>query len=130
MLHTNKINGIIMDLDATACYNRIVVSVGMLACRRLGVPITAIRSHADTLKYLKYYIKTMYGISINSYEGTIFEPLFGTGQGSGASPAIWLAISVILLTSLDNLENNGFKFTDPTKKLTIHHKGAVFVDDK
>ena len=44
---------------------------------------------------MKY--KTMYGISETNYVlGIPFEPLFGTGEGSGASPAVvWLMLIVI-----------------------------------
>ena len=48
-----------------------------------------------------YAIKHVYGISEDEYQGTTFEPLFGTGQGSGLSPAIWLSLVVILLNAFD-----------------------------
>ncbi len=88
MLRTNYAR---FDNDASACYDRIIVALGMMAARRCGMPINAVRSHAKSLELMKYYtVKTMYGISEQSYSGTPFAPLFGTGQGSGASPSVWL----------------------------------------
>ena len=89
------------DNDASACYDRIIVALGMLAARRCGMPINAIRRHSEALQFMKYTIKTIYGISEENYAGTPFEPLFGTGQGSGASPAVWLTLVVLLLHTLD-----------------------------
>jgi hypothetical protein len=39
-----KINGASMDNDATGCYDRIIVSLGLLAARRLGLPEDSARN--------------------------------------------------------------------------------------
>ncbi len=91
------------DNDASACYDRIIVALGMLAARRCGMPRNAIRLHAEALQFMKYTVKTMHGISDKNYHRTAFAPLFGTGQGSGASPAVWLTLVVLLLHSFDRL---------------------------
>ena len=85
-----------MDNDATWCYDRIIVSLGMIACHHLGMPSSAIRTQAESLRLMRYAIKHAYGVSEDEYQGTIFEPLFGTDQGSGSSPAIWLGLVAIL----------------------------------
>ena len=122
-----------MDNDATGCYDRIVTSLGMLACRRLGIPVEAIRCQADTLRLMRYAIKHTYGISAMEYTGTADEPLFGTGQGSGASPAIWLGLVVILLNSLDRMSADdqipGLSFTDPWDDFNVAWRVGAFVDD-
>ena len=84
-----KVNSVHMDNDATGWYDRIIVPLGMIACRRLGMPPSAIQTQAESLRLMRYAIKHAYGVSEDEYQGTIFEPLFGTGQGSGSSPAIW-----------------------------------------
>jgi hypothetical protein len=38
-----KINSASMDNDATGCYDRIVVALGMIGCRRLGMPKNAFK---------------------------------------------------------------------------------------
>ena len=91
------------DNDASACYDRIIVALGMLAARRCGMPKNAIRLHSEALQFMRYTVKTMYGISEANYHGTVFEPLFGTGQGSGASPAVWLSLVVLLHHTFDRI---------------------------
>ena len=71
------------DNNASACYVRIIVALAMLAARKCGMPPHAVRSHSDALLFMQYAVKTVDGISEKTYQGTIFEPLFGTGQGSG-----------------------------------------------
>ena len=64
------------DNDASACYDRIIVALGMLAARRCGMPEHAIQTHADCLELMRYTIKTAHGISEDNYHGTPFSPLF------------------------------------------------------
>jgi hypothetical protein len=82
---------------------------------------------------MKYAVKHMYGISANHDTSSLAEPLFGTGQGSGASPAIWLSLVVILLNSLDCMskEDNipALSFSDPWKEILAEWRVGAFVDD-
>ena len=57
LIRQTKANSAHMDNDATGCYDRIVTALGMLACRRLGIPVEAIRCQADTLRLMRYAIK-------------------------------------------------------------------------
>jgi hypothetical protein len=67
-----KMNSAHMDNDATGWYDRIIVSLGMIACQRLGMPLSAIRTQAECLRLMKYAIKHAYGVSEDEYQGTIF----------------------------------------------------------
>ena len=117
------------DNDASSCYDRIIVALGMLAARKCGMPKNAIKTHADALAFMRYTVKTVYGVSEESYRGTVFEPLFGTGQGSGASPAVWLSLVVILLQTLDRLIPDRVNFSCPSGTITHQRLADAFVDD-
>jgi hypothetical protein len=52
---------------------------------------------------MRYSVKTHYGVTEDYYTGTPFEPLFGTGQGSGASPAAWLTLVVVIMNTIDKV---------------------------
>ena len=67
-----KINSAHMDNDASECYDRIIVSLGMIACRRLGMPLSAIRTQSESLWLMRYAIKHAYGVSEDEYQCTIF----------------------------------------------------------
>ena len=117
------------DNDASACYDRIIVNLGMLAARRCGMPLNAIQTHAEALQFMQYTVKTVHGISADNYSGTPFEPLFGTGQGSGASPAVWLSLVVILMNTLDHLTPERMEFQSPDASIKHSRLIDAFVDD-
>jgi hypothetical protein len=124
-----KINYARFDNDASACYDRIIVALAMLAARRCGMPLNAISSHAKALLFMQYTVKTIYGISEESYQGTPFTPLFGTGQGSGASPAVWLSLVVLLLNTLERVTPSRISFRSPDGTLDHRRLVDAFVDD-
>ncbi|KAI2499411.1 hypothetical protein MHU86_15056 [Fragilaria crotonensis] len=117
------------DNDASACYDRIIVTLGMLAARRCGMPENAVRSHADSLRLMKYTVKTAHGISEDNYRGTAFSPLFGTGQGSGASPSVWLTLVVVLMNTLDRMIPERMEFLSPDSQMSHSRLIDAFVDD-
>ena len=117
------------DNDASACYDRIIVALGMLAARRCGMPANAIRLHADALQFMRYTVKTVYGVSESNYHGTPFAPLFGTGQGSGASPAVWLSLVVLLLHTFDRIVPHRMNFSPIACGRTHARSSDAFVDD-
>jgi hypothetical protein len=117
------------DNDASACYDRIKVALAMLAARRCGMPANAIRSHAETLQYMRYSVKTHYGVTKDSYTGTPFEPLFGTGQGSGASPAAWLSLVVVIMNTIDKVISHRMQFTSIDGTTTHSRLMDAYVDD-
>jgi hypothetical protein len=129
LCRTNKINIIRFDNDASACYDRILVHLGMLAARRCGMPDNAIRTHAETLEKMKYRVKTTYGISEGYYQGKPDAPLFGTGQGSGASPAVWLTLVVIMMNTLDRITRERTRFRAPDDPARHSRLIDAFVDD-
>ena len=59
----------------------------------------------------------------------MFAPLFGTGQGSGASPAVWLYLIVILLQTLDRLIPDWVNFTSVSGDISHSRLADAFVDD-
>ena len=128
-----KSNSAHMDNDVTGCYDRIVVSLGMMACRRAGMPKHATACQAIALRNMRYDIKQLTGISPKSYSGTPDGPLFGTGQGSGASGATWLCLAVILLNCLDRLckedDIPGMFFADPWNEILAAWRVSAFVDN-
>jgi hypothetical protein len=117
------------DDDTSACYDRIIVALGMLAARPCGMPPNAIQLHSEALQFMKYTIKTVYGISEKNYAGIPFEPLLGTAQGSGASPAVWLTLVVLLLHTLDRLVPDRMHFESISGARTHPRTADAFVDD-
>jgi hypothetical protein len=83
--------------NAMLCYDRIIIALENLVARQFGMPEEIGRLHGVTLlAQMKYYVSTALGISEDSYAHLEDSPVYGTGQGSCASPSIWLQICSIL----------------------------------
>ena len=120
----------IFENDAESCYDRILVNIAMLSARILGVPTGAILAHSETVRLMKYNIKTIYGTSEARYQGTDQEQLLaGTGQGSGVSPAVWLSICIPLVLAYTKHAPRGMKYSDPTGMVISERYADAFVDD-
>ena len=117
-----------LDYDATACYDRIVLSFGSLASRSFGQHRSIVFVNAKTLEEAKYYLKTKLGVSERHYQHCQLFPIYGSGQGAGNSPAIWCVISTILFDTYDEKANGSvFHSPDGSVSTAIHMIG--FVDD-
>jgi hypothetical protein len=74
--------------DANACYDRIVPKLAILTSRKFGVLSAVAHSNASTPQQTQYQIRTDQGLLEEGYQHQDTAPIFGTGQGSGNSPAI------------------------------------------
>ena len=70
IMRQQHVGGAIISTDAKSCYDRIVHPVLSLSLQRLGVPHAPIRSTIHTLQKLRHHIKTIHGVSTQSYCST------------------------------------------------------------
>ena len=124
-----RLAGAIGSNDAKSCYDRIVHSVAMLSMRRMGYPLEPLICMFSTLQQLRQYIRTSAGDSETFYDGSHTNiPMQGTGQGNGASPAIWAVVSTPILKLL-RIEDLGVFFQSALDNEEVKLVGFAFVDD-
>jgi hypothetical protein len=116
------------DNNATSCYDRIIIALASLINRKYGLHKRIVALHAKTLQQAKFHLRTIQGISEQSYSHSIQFPIYGSGQGSGNSPAIWLFISSTLC-DVHNRISYGASFTNPAGSKTVKLSMVAFVDD-
>jgi hypothetical protein len=116
--------------DMKGCYDRIVHSVASVCMQRLGMDITSLRSMFFTFQQLEDYIRTAQGVSQLSFNASDVHPIAiqGIGQGNGAGPQIWAAISTVVLNMLRSLRA-GAEFESPISRRCIRLAGYAYVDD-
>lgn len=121
-------SGINFDLDATSCYDRILPSIAALSSRRMGMDKAVTLMNTSMLEEARYHLKTSLGISNQWYQHSDMQPIYGTGQGSGNSPAIWCFVCSTLFDAFESIAH-GARFTsyDMTKTMALYMVG--FVDD-
>lgn len=117
-----------MDNDAKSCYDRIICNLAMIVSQFYGITKEAASTQAITLQHMCFRIRTALGDSQAFYKHSHETPIHGTGQGSCASPAIWLLVSSLLMDCLGQL-GNGMTMTDVMGKRTLRQLIDGFVDD-
>jgi hypothetical protein len=101
----------------------------LTTCGYFGIPINFLKMQSTTLMNTKFRLSTAIGESKETYQHSINTPIYGTGQGSCASPSIWLFISSFLMMILEK-EAHGMVIYDILKdKTEIVTWIEGFVDD-
>ena len=127
-LRLAKKSGAVLDNDAIGCFDRIIPSLASITCMRLGLPAEAASMLYKVLNGMSHKICTGFGVSLDFISSIHTMPLFGTGQGSGASPFIWITTCEI---NLRVLRSKGYKvlFVSPNGDIKLHRPCDAFVDD-
>jgi hypothetical protein len=81
-----------------------------------------------TLEEVKYHLKTKLGITDEFYQHCEIHPIYGTGQGSGNSPIIWLVISSVLFNCYEE-KAHGATFESPDRSVRLRLFKVAFVDN-
>merc|ERR1711884_655074 len=74
------------DNDATACYDRILLSIASLCGLKFGLHQDIVFIHATTMDEAEFKLKTSKNVSETSYRHCLKFPIHGSGQGSTNSP--------------------------------------------
>jgi hypothetical protein len=114
--------------DAKSCYDRIIKDLAMIISQYSGVSLEDASTHAETLQQMCFRLQTAISNSLRSYKHSKSTPVHGTGQGSCASPAIWLLTSSILMDCLAHMAG-GMTLKDVFGKCMIQQWIDGFVDD-
>ena len=120
---------LMFDNDACGCFDRIIVALANIAALCLAFPQSAVQMHAKALTGMQYFVKMAHGLLDAFYKVTHLFLLFGMGQGSGASPAIWLTIVICLLLALTAMAPIAMTFMDPWGNIFDERNADSYVDD-
>jgi hypothetical protein len=87
------------ECDFGDCYDRAAHPPTSIALQSWGIPKSTIRVLLTSMATMQYMLKTGFEESVNSYGGTSSSPKSGLGQGSGASPPAFLALSSLIVNA-------------------------------
>ena len=117
--------------DLKSCYDRIVHNPAMLALRSCGVPKQPLISFFSSLQNVKYYTRTAFGISDETFGGIekgFTQKPQGSGQGNGAAPQIWAIVSSKMFAMLHEL-GLASVIKAPISGTSLWLVGFAYVDD-
>ena len=129
LFRQTRLSGAKGSNDAKSCFDRIVHNIAMLCMECLGCPKEPLISSFKTLQEMKAFIKTLFGRSVSFYDGSNEDkPISTLGQGNGAGPQIWAAVSTPIL-KLMAADGHGILFFTAMTGDKVELVGFCFVDD-
>ena len=114
--HMQRAAGAITYLDATACHDRIVTNMLILAYAAAGLPWMSCLLFGRTLKQMKHCITTACGPSSMFDTASAEDPFHGPGQGAMDGPSAWTNMCNTIMNAFKP-KARGCKMADPTKTL-------------
>lgn len=73
-----------------------MAALALMISHHFGVPEEICRTVGETLRTMKFRLRTAMGDSDKFYSHSPETPIHGVGQGGTASPAFWLLVSSTL----------------------------------
>ena len=118
-------------VDLKSCYDRVAHAPAYLAMRSYGIPNGPIQSMFKTIQEMQFYTRTVHGTSKKTFggnEGTYIAKPNGLGQGNGAGPQIWNAVSTKMFKVMHN-RRRASRIKCPVSEEEMELCGFAFVDD-
>jgi hypothetical protein len=116
------------ECDFGDCYDRATHPPTSMALQAWGIPMSAVRVLLSTMQTMQYVLKTGFGESAESYKGTDASPNLDLGQGSGASPPGFMALSSLIVNAYRRL-GHGTKILSSCTACLFHLSAVIYVDD-
>ena len=117
-----------INYDARACYDRILPNLAAMTSLVHGVPKPLVKLHNRLLAAMKYEIMIEGASTSAVYTSDEHNMVYGTGQGCGNSPFIWLFISNVLL-KMFNRSASGAQYSSQKTGNQISIHASAYVDD-
>jgi len=122
--------GILTDFDASAAFDRVIASLSIITCRRVGLPIIAGHFMFNLLKNMHFHLVTGFSRSEQSFKNTQNNTTGqGVLQGSSSAAPIFLLNSDVSLSTYNHI-GIGATFTHPITREKVSNHGVQFVDDR
>ncbi|KAI2502879.1 hypothetical protein MHU86_11548 [Fragilaria crotonensis] len=118
----------LINYDALACFDRIIPNEAMIVSRKFGVPLSVTQANALTLEKAEFRVRTELGLAPSGYSHSLDMPIYGTGQGSANSPAIWCFLSSCLMDAYDTKATPAVYYA-PDESTSVSLGLVAFVDD-
>ncbi|KAI2503535.1 hypothetical protein MHU86_10917 [Fragilaria crotonensis] len=119
---------VLINYDALACFDRMIQNAAMIVSRKFGVPLPVTQANAVTLERAEFRVRTELGLAPNGYVHSDSKPIYGTGQGSANSPAIWCFLSSCLMDAYDTTATPAVYYS-PDESTSASLGLVAFVDD-
>ncbi len=76
---------IVLGNNFADCYDRVALSIASVALQSFGIPIEAVRVLLLAMQTMRYFLRTRFGESTQSYGGSMEDRMQGFRQGNAAA---------------------------------------------
>ncbi len=116
------------ECDFGDCYDCTAHPPTSIALQSWGIPKTVIRLLLSSMQKMQYLLKTGFGESAESYDGTSLSPNSGLGQGSGASPPAFFALSSLIVNAYHHL-GHGAKICSSYVSCLFYLSAVMYINN-
>jgi hypothetical protein len=116
------------ECDFGDWYDRAAHLPTSIALQSWGITKSVIRVLLAMMQTMQYVLKMGFGKSADSYGGTALSPLTGLGQGSGASPPAFMALSLLIVNAYCQM-GHGARVKSSYASRLFNLCAVMFVDD-
>jgi len=125
---TMQMQVIIVNNDATTCFNQMIEAHNNLTCLQHGADPKYISLHAQTQCKLQYHLKYKYGISPEYNSHTNEQPWYRMGQGASDACNQWV-IGTDSMASVYMEKAHGWTIPTPNIQTPIRQDLQAFIND-
>ena len=111
------------------CYDRVRPSLNTITTRRIGLPKSVAICHAATLRKMRHYLRTGFGISEEYLQGDKTSNPGGLGQGNGGACVSWHSHMLTLEKAYERETGHSVTYNNPDNTRTFCQWLVGFVDD-
>jgi hypothetical protein len=119
-----------LDNDAKPCYDRIVASLALIISHHFGVPEETYQTVGETLRTMKFRLRTDMGVSAKYYSHTdaSYSDSWGR-QGWYSKPSLLATSELRALFDCYQKKAQGMTMTDPTSTINLRQWLEAIVDE-
>jgi hypothetical protein len=118
----------IESVDFANCYDTVSHPIASIALQSFKVRKVMIAMMLSVLQTMKWYLKTAFGQSLTFFGGSQDDPSMGFGQGNGAAPPGFLAVSALLIKAYRR-QGHGAWFTPGLARDAFILAAVIYVND-
>lgn len=117
-----------VDLDAAACFTRIIRSIAILGFLKVGAHTSFATWYLSLMDQMKHHLVTTYGVGPSSFPENDLQ-FEGVGQGSTTAGNAWTILDSMIVKEY-NKHVILLTITCPSRQVVVTKTSDTFVDDR
>jgi hypothetical protein len=117
------------SVDFFSCYDSVAHPIASVALQAWGISLMMIKVMLSVLQTMKFFLRTGFGDSATfQFGGTPDDPCGGLGQGNGAAPPAFTAVSTLLILAYVSM-GHGVQVESAISGVLFTIAAILYVDD-